>query len=245
MDDPRLAAHQLLVAVATYNEMENLPRLVDAIFQSLPEADLLVVDDNSPDGTGRWCDTRASGDARIHCLHRPEKLGLGTATLAALEFAMKHGYRYVINLDADFSHAPSDLPRLLAAIEQAESPVIDVVIGSRYVPGGEIRGWPFWRHLMSRAVNTYARWVLGLPCRDCSGAFRSYRVERLKSLDFDGFYSSGYSVLEELLWRLQRVGARFQEIPIVFTNRQRGVSKINAREALAALWIILRLAVNG
>jgi len=245
MDDTRLAAGQLLVAVATYNEMENLPGLVDAIFHYVPQADLLVVDDNSPDGTGRWCDLQASEDIRIHCLHRPKKLGLGTATLAALAFAVDKDYQYVINLDADFSHAPSDLPRLLAAADQADSPTIDVVIGSRYVPGGAIQGWSCWRHIMSRAVNTYARWLLRLPCRDCSGAFRCYRVDRLRSLDLDTFYSRGYSVLEELLWRLNRAGARFEEIPIAFANRRRGASKINGREALAALWIMLRLAVKG
>ena len=162
--------------MATYNEMENLPRLVEEIFRYAPEADILVIDDNSPDGTGQWCDGQRAENPRIHCLHRSGKLGLGTATIAGMKYAIEHGYRYVLNMDADFSHQPKYLPALLAGMDPPDGPPVDVMIGSRYVPGGGVEGWPLRRQLMSRAVNLYARWLLGLRPKDCSGAFRCYRT---------------------------------------------------------------------
>jgi dolichol-phosphate mannosyltransferase len=234
----------ILVTVATYNEIENLPRLVDEVFRLLPEADLLVIDDDSPDGTGRWCDERAAGEPRLRCLHRPGKLGLGTATVAGMRYAVEHGYRYMLNLDADLSHPPRYLPDLLSGMDPPGGPPADVMIGSRYVPGGGIEGWPLHRRWMSRAVNFYARWMLGLPARDCSGAMRCYRVETLARLDFDAIRSRGYSFQEEILWRLKRLGARLGETPIIFVDRRRGASKINAAEALSALWIIFTLGLR-
>ncbi|OHB81949.1 MAG: hypothetical protein A2W31_06455 [Planctomycetes bacterium RBG_16_64_10] len=245
MPGVQVVAARLLVAVATYNEIESLPGLVDEIFRYAPTADLLIVDDNSPDGTGCWCDARAASDRRVHCLHRPGKLGLGTATLAALRYAVEQDYDYVVNMDADFSHQPRDIPRLVSGMTANREGPVDVVIGSRYVPGGAIEGWSAWRHLMSRAVNLYSRWMLGLTCRDCSGAFRCYRTEQLKRLDFGAFRSHGYAVLEELLWHLQTMGCRFAETPIIFTNRRQGRSKINSREAVAALWTILCLGMRS
>lgn len=238
-------ADRTLVTVATYNEIENLPKLVEDIFQYAPDADLLVIDDNSPDGTGRWCDGRAAADPRVHCLHRPGKLGLGTATIAGMKYAIERGYRYVLNMDADFSHHPKYLPDLLAGMEPGDGPAVDVMIGSRYIPGGGVEGWPLRRHLMSRGVNLYARSLLGLKPKDCSGAFRCYRVELLRRMDFDRIRSRGYSFQEEVLWRLKRLGARFAETPIVFVDRREGASKINSRESLAALWIILRLGLKN
>jgi dolichol-phosphate mannosyltransferase len=238
-------AVQLLIAVATYNEIDSLPRLVDEVFHYAPTADLLVVDDNSPDGTGRWLAARAAAEPRLRSIHRSGKLGLGTATIAALRYAIEHDYEYVINMDADLSHHPRDIPRLLAGMDSAEGPPVDVTIGSRYVQGGAIEGWPPQRHVMSRAVNLYARSMLGLSCRDCSGAFRCYRVAQLRQLDFATFRAHGYAFLEELLWHLQRNGCRFAEVPITFVNRVEGESKINAREAVSALWTILRLGVTG
>ncbi len=234
-----------LVTVATYNEIENLPRLVGEILENLPEADLLVVDDNSPDGTGQWCDEQAARDERIHCIHRPGKLGLGTATIAAMRYAIAQGYAYMANLDADFSHPPNRLPDLVASMDPSDRPPVDVMIGSRYVPGGSIQGWPLRRHFMSRAVNLYARWLLGLSASDCSGAFRCYRVSTLARLDFDAIRSRGYSFQEEILWRLKRLGARFGEMPIVFVDRRKGSSKIDPKEAAAALWIIFRLGIDN
>jgi len=236
-------AVRLLVAVATYNEIDSLPELVDEVFRFVPAADLLVVDDNSPDGTGRWCDARSAVDQRVRCLHRSGKLGLGTATTAALQYAVAQGYDYVINMDADFSHHPRDIPRLLAGMETPRGEPVDVAIGSRYVPGGSIEGWPAWRHLTSRAVNLYARWLLGLRCHDCSGAFRCYRTRQLRQLDFAAVRAHGYAFLEELLWHLQAAGCQFAEIPITFVNRKRGRSKINVREAASALWTMMRLGL--
>ncbi|MBN2476206.1 MAG: polyprenol monophosphomannose synthase [Pirellulales bacterium] len=238
-------ADKTLVTVATYNEMENLPSLVDEIFQNVPEADLLVIDDNSPDGTGDWCDRKVAEDPRVRCLHREWKLGLGTATIAGMRYAIEKGYRYVLNMDADFSHQPRYLPALLAGMDPPGGPPVDVMIGSRYVPGGGVEGWSLKRHFMSRGVNLYARWLLGLKPKDCSGAFRCYRTGLLTQLDFDAVRSRGYSFQEEILWHLKRLGARFGEVPIVFIDRRRGASKIDSKEALAALGIILRLGVRN
>ncbi len=237
--------NKTLVTVATFNEMENLPRLVEEIFHYVSEADVLVIDDNSPDGTGQWCDRQRAEKPKLHCLHRPGKLGLGTATIAGMKYAVENGYRYLLNMDADFSHKPEYLPALLAGMDPPGGPAVDVMIGSRYTPGGGVEGWPLHRRLMSRGVNLYARWLLGLRPKDCSGAFRCYRTETLARLDFDSIRSRGYSFQEEILWRLKRLGARFGETPIVFVDRQLGVSKIDSGEALAALRIIFSLGVQN
>ena len=234
-----------LVTVATYNEIDNLPLLVEAIFAVAPEVDLLVIDDNSPDGTGRWCDEQAAQDPRVHCLHRAGKLGLGTATIAGMKYAIEHDYRYMLNMDADFSHHPRYVPNLIAGMDPPNGKSVDVMIGSRYVPGGGTEGWPFKRRMMSKLVNFYARWSLGLKSRDCSGAFRCFRVDVLRKLDFDKIRSRGYSFQEEILWHLKRLGAKFGESPIVFADRERGQSKINSKEAYAALWIIFRLGLKN
>jgi dolichol-phosphate mannosyltransferase len=147
-------------------------------------------------------------------------------------------------MDADFSHPPRYLPQLLAGMDPADGAPVDVMIGSRYVPGGGVEGWPLRRHLMSRAVNCYARWMLGLTPKDCSGAFRCYRTELLRQLDFSAVRSRGYAFQEEILWHLARLGARFGETPIVFVDRQHGASKIDTGEALSALWVIFRLGLR-
>jgi len=238
--------NETLITVATYNEIDNLPRLVSEVFAVVPNADLLVIDDNSPDGTGRWCDEQAAADPRIHCLHRPGKLGLGTATIAGMKYGIEHGYRYVLNMDADFSHHPRYLPGILAGMETPDGGRrVDVMIGSRYISGGGVENWPLKRRLMSRGVNLYARWLLGLPAKDCSGAFRCYRTEVLERLNFDAIRSRGYSFQEEILWHLKRVGAHMQETPIVFADREHGQSKINSKEARMALWIILALGMRN
>ncbi len=227
----------LLVTLCTYNERENLARLMPAIHAVAPQADVLVVDDNSPDGTGPLVDEMAAEDARIHVIHRAGKLGLGTALLAALGYAVEHGYTYVLNLDADLSHDPESIPSLLAAMAHA-----DVAIGSRYVAGGGVASWPFHRKLMSRVVNGTTRRALGLTLRDMSGSFRCYRVSKLAELDFDRIEARGYAVLQELLFRLHRLGCRMVEVPITFKDREAGESKINWREVVAALGMIWRLA---
>lgn len=238
-------AERILVTLATYNEMENLPELVREVRRLLPAADLLIVDDNSPDGTGKWVSEQARADERIFGLHRPRKMGLGSATLAALRFAVERDYTYVIALDADGSHDPRYIPSMLEAIRRQGDDAPDVVIGSRYVPGGGTLGWPLYRRVMSRAINGFARLMLGLPVHDCSGAFRCTRVSLLKRMDLSSCRSRGYSLFEELLWRYKKASARFEEIPIVFANRQHGKSKINARESLAAVIMLLRLGLRN
>ncbi len=227
---------QTLVVIATYNELENLPSLVEAIQQHAPHVDLLVVDDNSPDGTGRWCDEHAAGDSRLTCLHRSGKLGLGSASYDAFRYAIAHGYEVVATLDADWSHPPDRLPALLAGLAEG-----DVVIGSRYCPGGAIEGWPVTRRVTSWLLNAVARRALRLPVQDCSGAFRAYRMTKMHEVDFDSVLTQGYAYLEELLWLLKRRGATFAEVPITFRDRQKGASKINWREAVAALRVIATL----
>ncbi|MBW3599737.1 MAG: polyprenol monophosphomannose synthase [Planctomycetes bacterium] len=242
-DAPEQSAPRTLVTVATYNEIENLPTLVEEVLLYAPQADLLVIDDNSPDGTGDWADGKSAEDSRVHCLHRSGKLGLGTATIAAMRYAIEHDYRYMLNMDADFSHHPRYLPDLIGGMEA--DPPVDVMIGSRYIRDGGVEGWPLRRRLMSRGVNLYARTLLGLKARDCSGAFRCYRVAMLKNLDFDAIRSRGYSFQEEILWRLKRAGARFRETPIIFADRQRGQSKIDRREAIEALRVIAALGAKN
>ena len=245
MSKPETNAGKTLVVVATYNEIENLPPLVDEMFRYLPAADLLVVDDNSPDGTGRWCETRAAEDPRLHCMHRAGKLGLGTAVIAAMKYALANGYSYALTMDADFSHPPKCLPAMIAGMNPENGSSVDVMIGSRYVPGGGVEGWPLKRHFMSRSVNLYARWFLSLKPKDCSGNYRCYRTKTLAKLDFDQIRSRGYSFQEEILWHLKRVGAQFSETPIVFVERQRGQSKINLKEAINALRIIFSLGLQS
>ena len=234
-----------LVIVATYNEIENLPFLVDEIFRYVPDADLLVIDDNSPDGTGQWCDRKAAEDPRVHCLHRSGKLGLGTAIVAGLTRGIEQGYEYVLNMDADFSHPPKDLPALIGGMKPENGSPVDVMIGSRYIPGGGVEGWSLKRHVMSRGVNLYARWLLGLKPKDCSGGFRCYRTKVLAKLDFHSIRSRGYSFQEEILWRLTGGGAVFGESPIVFVDRRKGKSKIDMKEAYSALGIIFSLGLRG
>jgi dolichol-phosphate mannosyltransferase len=238
-----------LVMTATYNEIDNLPRLVDEVFGAVPTVDFLVIDDNSPDGTGRWCDEQATHNKQIHCLHRSGKLGLGTAIIAGMKYAIEHGYEYVLNMDADFSHHPRYLPAMISGMERTGSDrtagPVDVMIGSRYVPGGGTVGWPLKRKLMSRSVNLYARWLLWLKPKDVSGGYRCYRVSKLKELPLDEIHSRGYSFQEEVLWLLRRRGARFGETPIIFADRERGQSKINSAEAWSAMRIILQLGLRN
>ena len=234
-----MTVDSLLVALCTYNERENIEALLPEIWRVAPQAHILVVDDNSPDGTGTLVADWMTREPRLRLLSRPGKLGLGTATLAALQFAVDHRYEWVANLDADFSHPPRILADLLR-----QTPNHDVVLASRYVAGGGVDGWPWHRHVMSWAINLYARLLLRLPVRDCSGSFRVYRVALLRQLDLKKFLSTGYSVLEELLYHLRRRGARFCEVPYRYAERRYGQSKIRLSEGLRAGWIILRLALG-
>ncbi|MBA3480291.1 MAG: polyprenol monophosphomannose synthase [Pirellulales bacterium] len=227
----------LLVALATYNEIENLPTLVAAIREQFSDADVLVVDDNSPDGTGPWCDEEAARSPWFTVIHRAGKLGLGSASWAAMQHAIERDYDQLITLDADWSHPPEALPRLVAAAKDA-----DVVIGSRYVAGGTIEGWPASRRIVSAVMNLATRVALGLPLRDASTACRLYRVDILRKLDFSQLTATGYAYLEEIAWHLHRRGARFVEVPIAFTDRRAGASKVSFAEARGKAAVLGRLA---
>ncbi len=246
MDGPQIrAAPRTLITIATYNEIENLPRLIDELFKISPDFHILVIDDNSPDGTGRWCDAANLRNERICCLHRPGKLGLGTAIVAGMRYAIEHDFEYALNLDADFSHDPEYIPALMNAIEDEQGEhLADLAIGSRYVPGGSTPGWPLQRRIISRALNYYTRVLLGLKVRDCSGGFRCYRTSALRSVEFAQIRSRGYSFQEEILWHLKGAGARFSEVPIAFRDRTEGTSKITLREALDAVWVVTHMAFS-
>ncbi len=230
---------RLLVSLATYNEAENIVQLIDEIRGFAPHSTILVIDDNSPDGTGRVAEELKERLPRIEVIHRAGKLGLGTAMIAAIEFAVANRYDYLLNLDADGSHPPRFIPALLAGMEEN-----DVMIGSRYVPGGGVEGeFNFRRKFMSTGINMYARMLLGLKSRDNSGSFRCYRVSKLALIDPARIRSRGYSFQEEVLFWCRMAGCRMAETPILFENRRAGYSKITGREAVDALRIILELGI--
>jgi dolichol-phosphate mannosyltransferase len=228
----------ILIALATYNERDNLEALLTAIHAQVPAADVLVIDDASPDGTGQLADALARDTDWLHVRHRAGKLGLGTALLAAMRQAMDQDYDLLVTMDADFSHHPRYLPALLAGMQKR-----DVMIGSRYVEGGGHINWPRSRAVLSTCVNLLVRLLMRLPARDCSGGFRCYRVDLLRRAHLEQMQSHGYSFEEEVLYRCRRAGARIGETPIVFENRRIGTSKVNTREAVRSLVILVRLGL--
>ncbi|WP_164100963.1 polyprenol monophosphomannose synthase [Candidatus Laterigemmans baculatus] len=243
-DDAALSeqpAERLLVAVCTYNERSNLPDLVAAIHHSLPEADILVVDDDSPDGTGRWAAEQSETVSYLRTIIRSDQRGLGGALREAIRDAVANRYAWLLNLDGDFSHDPADLPRLLERARDPEAPV-DVVVGTRYATGGRIEGWPLRRRVMSRMVNRFATGILRLPVSDCSGSLRCYRVAALERIEPETLRSNGYAIFEELLVRLARLGSPMAEVPITFHERRHGASKLSPGEALRAASQIVHLA---
>jgi dolichol-phosphate mannosyltransferase len=233
------ASSKVLISLATYNEAGNLEPLVEEIRRQVPLASILVIADNSPDGTGRIADELRATRADIHVLHRPGKLGLGTATVEAMRFAIDHGSDYLLNLDANFSHPPRFIPALLA--EMAD---YDVMIGSRYAKGGGVEGgFDFKRKFMSTGINWYARILLELKTRDNNGSFRCYRVSKLAEIGVDRIRSRGYSYLKEILFLCRQAGCRMGETLILFENPRAGVPKINKREAVEALLVIFKLGL--
>jgi len=221
---------QVLVVVPTYNEATSLPEVVARVRGAVPNVDLLVVDDASPDGTGAVAD-RLARDRSVHVLHRSAKTGLGTAYVAGFRWALAAGYDVIVEMDADGSHAPEELPRLLDALH-----VADLVLGSRWVPGGEVRNWPKGRQLLSRGGNAYARRMLRLPLHDATGGFRAYRREVLETLDLDTVASQGYCFQVDLAHLAWQAGWRVVEVPITFTERVQGQSKMSRAIVAEALW---------
>ncbi|MGY1717738.1 MULTISPECIES: polyprenol monophosphomannose synthase [unclassified Blastococcus] len=215
-------SERVLVVVPTYNEAENLERVLGRLHASVPEAHALVVDDGSPDGTGRIADSLAAADPRVHVLHRAAKAGLGRAYVAGFRWAQERGYDVLVEMDADGSHPPEQLPALLAALADA-----DLVLGSRYVDGGRVEDWPLHRLVLSRLGNRYTRWALRLPLRDATGGFRAARAELIDRLPFDEVASEGYCFQVDWAWRALRSGARVTEVPITFTERAFGRSKMS------------------
>ncbi len=221
---------RVLVIVPTFNERENLPLILQRLFAAVPDACALVVDDASPDGTGEIADQLAEQDSRIQVLHRTGKAGLGSAYIAGFRLGLAAGYDVLVEMDADGSHAPEELPRLLAAIEHA-----DLVLGSRWVPGGQVMNWPKSREALSRGANLYTRLALGIGLHDATGGYRVYRRQLLEAIELDSIASQGYCFQVDLAWRAVQAGFRVIEVPITFAERERGESKMSGnviREAL-------------
>jgi len=231
---------RVLVVVPTYDEVENLPLITRRLRTAVPNADLLVVDDNSPDGTGELADGLAAADPSVHVLHRAGKQGLGAAYLAGFAWAREQGYDVVVEMDADGSHAPEQLPRLLAALEDA-----DLVLGSRWVAGGEVVNWPRSREVLSRGGNLWTRVALGLPLKDATGGFRAYRREVLDKVATPAVASQGYCFQVDLAWQTWRAGYRVVEVPITFVERELGTSKMSRAIVLEALWRVTLWGVTS
>ncbi|MCB2413116.1 polyprenol monophosphomannose synthase [Demequina sp. TTPB684] len=231
----------VLVIIPTYNEIESLPRQVDGVRAIAPDVDIMVVDDGSPDGTGEWADSRAASDDKVFALHRASKQGLGAAYLEAFAWALERDYDVVVEMDADGSHRPEDLPSILAKAASH-----DLVIGSRWVPGGSVVNWPAHRKFLSTNANRYVRLALGVPIKDATAGFRSYRTELLRRLELDRVESQGYCFQVDMAWRVVGAGGTVTEVPITFVERDAGASKMSGaiiREALIKVtwWGLQRL----
>jgi dolichol-phosphate mannosyltransferase len=213
---------RVLVIVPTYNEAENIRLITERVRRSVPSVDLLIADDNSPDGTGGIADELAASDNHVFVMHRAGKQGLGAAYVAGFSWAKDKGYDVVVEMDADGSHAPEELPKLLDALRDT-----DAVLGTRYVPGGSVHNWPMHRLLLSRGGNIYIRMALGMPFKDATGGYRAYRMAVLDKIDVATVASQGYSFQVELAWRAYKHGFRVAEVPITFTERERGASKMS------------------
>lgn len=229
----RAPVGRVVVLIPTYNERENLPRIVERLRASVPEADVLVIDDASPDGTGALADDLARGDRQVRVLHRSAKRGLGAAYLEGFSWALAQGYDALVEMDADGSHQPEQLPALVAALADA-----DVVLGSRWVPGGTVVNWPLQRKVLSIGGNLYSRLLLGMPVHDATGGYRIYRSSALRRMGLQDVSSQGYCFQVELVWRALGHGLRVVEVPITFVEREVGDSKMDndvVREALLSI----------
>jgi dolichol-phosphate mannosyltransferase len=239
-DRPRGPLGRVAIVIPTYNERENLESITARVRSSVPEADLLIVDDSSPDGTGEIADKLAAGDRQIHVLHRPGKAGLGAAYIAGFGWGLEQGYGTLVEMDADGSHQPQDLPRLLAALAGA-----DLVIGSRWVAGGTVRNWPKSREALSRGANTYTRLMLRVPVRDATAGFRAYRAQTLRTIGLDSVQSQGYCFQIDLTLRAVNAGLTVTEVPITFVDRTRGASKMSRGVMIEAFWRVAQWGVDG
>lgn len=237
---PSAPPDRVLVIIPTYNERENLPHILGRVRTAVPGAHVLVADDASPDGSGQLAEDLAANDDHLHVLHRPGKQGLGAAYLDAFGWGMKHGFDVLVEMDADGSHQPEQLPALLERVADGA----DLVLGSRWVPGGQVRNWPLSRQLLSRGGNTYTRLVLGLPLRDATGGYRAFRRETLQQLGLEDVASQGYCFQVDLARRTVELGLRVEEVPITFVERELGSSKMSRAIVLEALWRVTRWGIR-
>lgn len=228
--------HPALIVMPTFNERDNLPRMAQQLLQLPAKVDLLVVDDNSPDGTGKLADALAAKHPEIHVLHRAEKNGLGRAYLAGFKWALERDYQFIFEMDGDFSHNPNDIPVLLAAAQDA-----DLVLGSRYINGIRIINWPLGRLMLSKSAAAYVQIITGMPITDPTGGYKCFRRRALAALDLGAVESNGYSFQIELTHKLWRQGYRIAEVPIIFTERVQGHSKMAGHIVSEALWMVWRL----
>ncbi|WP_211128142.1 polyprenol monophosphomannose synthase [Streptomyces yatensis] len=229
-----------LVIIPTYNEAENIKPIVERVLESVPDAHILVADDNSPDGTGKVADELAAEDDRVKVLHRKGKEGLGAAYLAGFRWGIEHGYGVLVEMDADGSHQPEELPRLLTALKGA-----DLVIGSRWVPGGRIVNWPKSREFISRGGSTYSRLLLDVPIRDMTAGYRAFRKETLEGIGMDEVASQGYCFQIDLAWRAIKAGFHVIEVPVTFIERERGESKMSRDIVTEAAWRVMSWGVGS
>lgn len=228
-----------LIIIPTYNERENIGALLDVIFAlDINELKVLVVDDNSPDGTGDFVEQYAQSHAGVRLLKRPNKAGLGTAYVAGFKYALKRNYDYVMEMDADFSHDPKVIPDFLSAIDEA-----DLVLGSRYITGVNVINWPLSRLILSIGASKYTRMITGMPIRDCTGGYKCFRRKVLESIDLDLIHSDGYSFQIELNFKTWKKGFRIKEIPIVFVDRVAGNSKMSKKIVREAVWVVWKLKI--
>jgi dolichol-phosphate mannosyltransferase len=233
-----------LIVTPTYNEKDNLPRFVDAVRSAYPDADLMVVDDNSPDGTGAIADAIAAKDDHVKVMHRAGKLGLGTAYIQAFKAGLRDGYERFFEMDADLSHDVRYLPDFVAALDDGA----DVVIGSRNIPGGGVEGWGVGRHFISKGGSLYSRTILGLGVKDLTSGYKAFTRRAIEAIDIDTVHSNGYSFQIEMTYRALRKGMRVKEVPIVFVDRTAGRSKMSRRifvEAIGVVWKLRVEAITG
>jgi dolichol-phosphate mannosyltransferase len=229
---------RLLVVMPTYNEAATVRKVVERVRAAVPTAEVLIVDDSSPDGTGEIADSLAQLDSHVHTLHRARKEGLGKAYVAGFRWGLERDFDTLVEMDADGSHQPEELPNLLAALRDA-----DLVLGSRYVAGGRVVDWPWRRELLSRGGNTYSRIALGVPLRDSTGGYRAYRASALRRLELATVASAGYCFQVDLAWRAVRSGLRVAEVPITFVERTEGASKMSGAIVREALWQVTRWGI--
>jgi dolichol-phosphate mannosyltransferase len=231
---------KILVIIPTYNERENIEKVINQVFQLGLDINILVVDDGSPDGTGDIVETLQKSDSRIHLIRRPGKLGLGTAYVQGFKFAIQHGYQLVFEMDADLSHDPGDIPRFLEVI-----PDYDLVLGSRYIDGISVVNWPLSRLILSYFASLYTRTITGIPVKDPTGGFKCFRIEVLKAIDLDQVRSGGYSFQIEMNYKAWKKGFRIKEIPIIFTDRTGGSSKMSKKIVREAVFMVWKLPIKN